>query len=271
MESLANPIEGRINLIKSGTFNYKNVDVSDEASKFGNLHFWSLIGFSIVYSVVILVVILVVGIIEKQLGIVGNVLNLVFSVIITPVLNLGPAYFTHKAKNNEPVTFNTFFDGFKDLGKIVPVYLVYLFVCLLAFSPALICLNYNDLSLFASTKMFTLMMESFLLSLIGAVLYIPIKLIYMFSINFRVFSNLDLETSFRYSIVIVRAKFFQLLAFLLLMVLFIFLGALFCGIGLYYAFPFVGVATYLLYRNILGKECFTNAANEEIENYLRES
>ncbi|SMC51534.1 DUF2189 domain-containing protein [Moheibacter sediminis] len=96
-------------------------------------------------------------------------------------------------------------------------------------------------------------------SFIYLILFIILSVFLVFTIPFIVFGNFSWIEAVKSSISVTSKNWFFLLFILAISFIISFIGVIFCGVGILFTFPFLYIATFVLYDKIIG---FNNEADD---------
>jgi hypothetical protein len=199
-------------------------------------------------------------------GIISVVANFIplASLLITPFLMFGFHLVSHaiSAKRIIP-PFGTFFEGFNQYSKILVITLITGITYILLFIPLIITIGGSAFfslltttgkeQVDAASTMFAGMAGSFIIIFIVtilAILYISISLI--FSSLIAVFHGVEPIEAMKLSWKVINKNWLMWFIFVLASTVLIFIGVLFCLVGLIFAIPLYQCALYVAFEDVCG-------------------
>jgi hypothetical protein len=197
------------------------------------------------------------------ISVVANFIPLA-SLLITPFLMFGFHLVSHaiSAKRIIP-PFGTFFEGFSHYSKILVISLLMFIIYLVIFIPFILTVGggifWQVLTLSgkeqvdAASTMVAGMAGSFAIVLIItiiAITYIVVNL--MFSSLIAVFHKIDPIEAMKLSWKVINKNWLMWFVFVLAATILLFIGALFCLVGLIFAIPLYQCALYVAFEDVCG-------------------
>ena len=207
------------------------------------------------------------ALIGGMISVVANLiplLNIAAGILITPCLVFGFHIVSHaiSAKREIP-PFNEFFNGFNYFSKIVVVSLLSAVLYIILFVPLILFFGIGSfVSLVSSSGMgSTEVTRNALMGMGGSIvivfiitmlafLYIGVSL--MFASLIAVFHNIEPVDAMKLSWKVVNKNWLMWLVMMLGLFLMIFAGALFCLVGLLFAYPLYQCVIYAAFEDVCG-------------------
>jgi hypothetical protein len=257
----------RLSRLMSGDFEFRVTDYISQSFQLIQQNIGGFIGF----TVLLFVVQAIVGQIEESvLG--GNVS--VLSYIISALWLPGYYIVARKIHHKKDFSFNDFFDGHKQGGRLLGVFFLVMIIAVLPLIPGIVSLFVSD----GIIQEFALMIEattegelywpqigmlSILLLVAGFVVTIYLQVSYLFAIPLVTFTSLGVWEAMEMSRKVVAKKFFAALGLVLLAGLINVGGVLLLFVGLLFTYPAMMCATYLAFDDLFQLE----SGEEDVMDY----
>ena len=247
---------GKISRLLSEGYDFKFGDYISKA--------WKMLSANAGTFIVFVLIIVVVSLIAQLIPFIGRPAS---AIILTPAFSAGYWYLARQADQDGHAELNTGFQGFSELGKIIPVILLKMVVLSVAAIPFILVVGvglyswYEDLQLNPTTALDNL--PTF--GLIGFVLaLIPFYFMvsYLFALPLVLFKNMGAWEAMEASRKIVSKKWFAFFGLLFVAGFIAGLGLLLLVIGVLFTASMSSLATYSAYKDIVG---FDNEDEEDDE------
>lgn len=174
--------------------------------------------------------------------------TIVGAVLVSFPLLAGYSIAAHQIKNGQPVSFETFFKGFSHFSDLLTLTMLTLGIFMLAMLPILVgglMIGFN----FESGSSFSLGIFSifYLISIVG---FIVISVLYFFSMNIVLFSELRGWEAMEASRKMVAKNFWWILLMSILVGLISQVGSIACYIGMLVTYPIGYCISYAAFADI---------------------
>jgi hypothetical protein len=203
------------------------------------------------------------------------VVNLIAGILITPCLLFGFHLVSHaiSAKREIP-PFNEFFNGFNHFSKIVVVSLLTAVIYIVLIIPILLIFGFGAIgAIISSTPGNSDALRDVILGMTGTIgiffvltilafLYIGVSL--MFASLIAVFHNFEAVDAMKLSWKVVSKNWLMWIVMMLGLALMLFIGALFCLVGLFFALPLYYCIIYAAFEDVCGVPEIDGDHNDEI-------
>jgi membrane-anchored glycerophosphoryl diester phosphodiesterase (GDPDase) len=203
-------------------------------------------------------------------------LNILAGIVVTPCLFFGFHLVSYRisAKREIP-PFNEFFNGFNHFSKIVVITLLIFVITLALFIPLILVfgigafwsvitasgMNSAETMRNAFAGLGGTMVILFLITML-AYLYLAVSL--MFSSLIAVFHNEEVVDAMKLSWKVVNKNWLMWIVMLLALGIMLFIGALFCLVGLFFALPLFYCIMYAAFEDVCGVPETDGDHNDEI-------
>lgn len=248
----------RLERLKSGDFEFNITNYISKGFELLQQNIGGFIGFTILWFLAQMIV----GQIEQAL--VGMSLN-ILSYIINAMWLPGFYIVANKIHKRKEYSFNNFFDGHKQGGRLIGIFFLVMLIAIIPIIPGIVSLVMNDDIIaemqlvqealanqeFYFPEISTLTIILFITGILGA-FYLQVS--YFFAVPLVVFTNLGIWEAMELSRKVVAKKFFLVLVLVILLGLINVGGALLLFIGMLFTFPAVMCATYLAFEDVFQLE-----------------
>lgn len=182
--------------------------------------------------------------------------NIISSLVISPCLVFGFHLVSrHISQENSLPTFNTFFNGFGYLGKLIVITLITGIVILICFMPFLISVGVSVFALrdSSSTEILSAILAGPLPILgVGFLVMTYFGVSWTFSSMVAVFHNKESWAAMEISRKMVGKNWFMILLFLIVVGIIVGVGVLFLGVGIIFTLPLGMCSLYAAFEDIFG-------------------
>ncbi|MDZ7900209.1 MAG: hypothetical protein U5N85_19575 [Arcicella sp.] len=203
--------------------------------------------------------------------------NFIAGILITPCLVFGFHLVSHaiSAKREIP-PFNEFFNGFNHFSKIVVVSLLSAVIFLILFVPIILVFGvgtlFSIISSSSNIESATALSNAVLglggtiviLFIITMLAYLYLAVSLMFASLIAVFHNVEPVDAMKLSWKVVNKNWLMWLVMMLALSLLLIAGALFCLVGLLFAFPLYQCTIYAAFEDVCGVPETDGNHNDEI-------
>jgi membrane-anchored glycerophosphoryl diester phosphodiesterase (GDPDase) len=244
-----------------------NVEIGNYFSRGYEIMKQNLGGY-IGYTVIMLLIALIANFIPF--------INIVSSIVVTPCLVFGFHLVSHaiSAKRKVP-PFNEFFGGFNYFSKVVIVALLSFVIYLIILIPAISFIGFSvfgTLLTASSTESAAALTAAFagmggaifILMLLTFVAFLYVGVSLMFASMIAVFHNVEVVEAMKLSWKVTTKNWLMWIVMLLALSVMLFIGALFCGVGLLFAFPLYVCTLYVAFEDVCGVPETDGGHNDEI-------
>jgi hypothetical protein len=223
------------------------------------------IGFTVLMGLIVLVANLL------------PLINIIVGIVITPCLVFGFHLVSHAISTKRQIPpFNDFFGGFNYFGKLVVIALLSAIIYVVLFIPVLLFFGFgtffalmtsgsnteNAAALSAAIAGMGGTMVIIMLITILVFLYVGVSL--MFASLISVFHNVEAVEAMKLSWRVVHRNWLMWILMLLALSVLLIIGALFCLVGLLFAYPLYICTLYAAFEDVCGVPETDGGHNDEI-------
>jgi hypothetical protein len=204
-------------------------------------------------------------------------INLIVGILVTPCLAFGFHLVSHAISVKRQIPpFNEFFNGFNYFGKIVVIALLSSIIYLILFVPVFLFVGFGTffaLMTSASSTEGAAALGSAIAGLGGtmaivmlltflAFLYVGVSL--MFASLISVFHNVEVVEAMKLSWKVTSRNWLIWIVMMLALSVMLLIGALFCFVGLLFAYPLYMCTVYAAFEDVCGVPEIDGNHNNEI-------
>ncbi len=246
--------EESLQSIYAGDYSFRMTDYISDGFKLLQQNIGGFIGFSLLYFVIVSII----GQLEQNLtGVQTSFISYIINALWLPGFYIVASLMVQK----KDYSFNNFFDGHKQAGKLIGVYLLMTIITLIPITPGIVSIVYTD-GIFEELELMKeaaeneelyfpeISMQSIILLIVGFVLMLYLQISYVWALPLATLTNLGVWQSLELSRKVVARKFFTYMGFVFLIGIVNMVGLMLLFIGIIATFPATMCATYLAFDDV---------------------